>query len=168
MANLPANHNDGCPLMNVKTNQSEQPPIVGRSEPFPSGRLTFLSPRPLPTGLPPMDHGHAVGEVNNGYLDFGTGVTSVFGWQATLGIPLFCFLLFAWCFRLPAYFIWPCNRPRQGAGGCRPGFSRHVGLRASYSCLGQPLWFLHALSSSLAGLWQVKKCNPHPLQSPTP
>lgn len=79
--------------MNVKTNQSEQPPIVGRSEPFPSGRLTFLSPRPLPTGLPPMDHGHAVGEVNNGYLDFGTGVTSVFGWQATLGIPLFCFLL---------------------------------------------------------------------------
>jgi len=84
--------------MNPKHAQSEQTPRAGRSEPFPSGRLTFLSPRPLPTGLPPVDHGHAVGEVNDGYLDFGTGVTPVFGWQATLGIPFFCFLLGAFGF----------------------------------------------------------------------
>ena len=56
--------------MNSKSTQFEQPLHAGRSEPFPSGRLTLLSPKPLPTGLPPVDHGHAVGEVNDGYLDF--------------------------------------------------------------------------------------------------
>jgi len=84
--------------MNPKYAQSEQTPRAGRSEPFPSGRLTFLSPRPLPTGLPPVDHGHAVGEVNDGYLDFGTGVTPVFGWQMTLGGPFGLFLLGAFFF----------------------------------------------------------------------
>ena len=84
--------------MNPKYAKSEQTPRAGRSEPFPSGLLTFLSPRPLPTGLPPVDHGHAVGEVSDGYLDFGTGVTPVFGWQATLGIPFSCFLLGAFGF----------------------------------------------------------------------
>lgn len=81
--------------MDPKNAQPEQPPRAGRFEPFQSGRLTFLSPKPLPTGLPPVDHGHAVGEVNDGYLDFGAGATSVFGWQATLGIPFFCFLFTA-------------------------------------------------------------------------
>ena len=84
--------------MDPKSAQSEQPPRAGRSEPFPSGRLTFLAPKPLPTGLPPVDYGHAVGEVNNSYLDFGAGATSVFGWQSTLGIPFFCFLLGAFFF----------------------------------------------------------------------
>jgi hypothetical protein len=86
--------------MDPKNAQPEQPPRAGRSELFPSGRLTFLSPKPLPTGLPPVDHGHAVGDVSDGYLDFGTGVTPVFGWQATLGIPFFCFLLGALGFPL--------------------------------------------------------------------
>ncbi len=86
--------------MNSRSSEPEIPPRAGRSEPFPSGRLTFLAPRPLPTGLPPMDHGHAVGEVTEGFLDFGTGVTPVFGWQATLGIPFFCFLLGAFGFPL--------------------------------------------------------------------
>lgn len=81
--------------MDPKNAQPEQPPRAGRFEPFPSGWLTFLSPKPLPTGLPPVDHGHAVGDVSDGYLDFGTGVTPVFGWQATLGIPFFCFLFIA-------------------------------------------------------------------------
>jgi len=97
--------------MNSKSTQPEQPPRAGRSEPFPSGRLTFLAPRPLPTGLPPVDHGHAVGEVNEGYLDFGAGATSVFGWQATLGGPFFCFLFTA--FGIPALafvlFYWLGN-----------------------------------------------------------
>lgn len=84
--------------MSPKNAQSEQTPGAGRSEPFPSGRLTFVSPRPLPTGLPPVDHGHAVGEVNDGYLDFGTGVTPVFGWQMTLGGPFGLFLLGAFFF----------------------------------------------------------------------
>lgn len=84
--------------MNSRSTHLELPPRAGRSEPFPSGRLTFLAPRPLPTGLPPVDHGHAVGDVNQSYLDFGAGATSVFGWQATLGIPFFCFLLGAFGF----------------------------------------------------------------------
>ena len=91
--------------MNPKYAQPEQTPRAGRSEPFPSGRLTFLSPRPLPTGLPPVDHGHAVGEVNDGYLDFGTGVTPVFGWQATLGIPFFCFVFIAFFIPLIAFLM---------------------------------------------------------------
>lgn len=86
--------------MSLRNSQSKHTPRAGRSEPFPSGRLTFLSPGPLPTGLPPVDHGHAVGEVSDGYLDFGTGITSAFGWQANLGIPFFCFLLGAFGFPL--------------------------------------------------------------------
>ncbi|HET8800760.1 MAG TPA: hypothetical protein VFN01_06200 [Marinobacter sp.] len=97
--------------MNPTSTQPELPPRAGRSELFPSGRLTFLAPRPLPTGLPPVDHGHAVGEVNGGYLDFGAGATSVFGWQATLGGPFFCFLFTA--FGVPALafvlFYWLGN-----------------------------------------------------------
>jgi len=90
--------------MNAKTNQSELLPRAGRSEPFPSGRLTFLSPAPLPTGLLPVDHDHVVGEVNDAYLDFGAGTTSVFGWQATLGIPFFCFLFIAFVFPIVVFF----------------------------------------------------------------
>lgn len=81
--------------MNSRSSQPEMPPRAGRSEPFPSGRLTFLAPRPLPTGLPPMDHGHAVGEVTEEFLDFGAGTPPVFGWQMTLGGPFFCFLFIA-------------------------------------------------------------------------
>lgn len=84
--------------MNSRNRELEQPHRAGRSEPFPSGRLTFLSPLPLPTGLPPVDHGHAVGEVSGGYLDFGTGVTPVFGIQMVLGGPFFCFLFIAFVF----------------------------------------------------------------------
>ncbi|MFL1406846.1 hypothetical protein ACJO2E_16030 [Marinobacter sp. M1N3S26] len=78
-------HNDG----------KEIPPRAGRTEPFPSGKLTFLSPKPLPTGLPPVDHAHAIGEVNDAYLEFGTGVPSAFSWQATLGGPFGVFIMLA-------------------------------------------------------------------------
>jgi len=86
--------------MKPKSTQPEQPPRAGRAETFPSGRLTFLSPRPLPTGLPPVDHGHAVGEVNDGYLNFGAGATPVFGWQMTLGGPFGLFFIGAFGFPL--------------------------------------------------------------------
>ena len=81
--------------MDPKNALSEQPPRAGRSEPFPSGRLTFLSPKPLPTGLPSTDHGRAVGTINDRYLDFGVGLPPVFGWQITLGGPFGLFLLSA-------------------------------------------------------------------------
>ncbi|WP_328188168.1 hypothetical protein [Marinobacter sp. OP 3.4] len=80
-----SNHNDA----------KEIPPRAGRTEPFPRGKLMFLSPRPLPTGLPPVDHVHAIGEVNDAYLEFGTGVPSAFSWQATLGIPFGVFIMVA-------------------------------------------------------------------------
>ena len=70
-------------------------PRAGIYESFPSGHLTFLSPRPLPTGLPPVDHAYAVGEVNDVYLEFGTGVPSAFSWQVTLGAPFSLFVFAA-------------------------------------------------------------------------
>jgi hypothetical protein len=79
------------------------PPRAGQTESFPSGQLTFLSPMPLPTGLPPVDHGHAVGEVTRGYLDFGVGMPPVFGWQMTLGGPFGLFLLMAAGFPLTLF-----------------------------------------------------------------
>lgn len=97
--------------MNLKHNQPEQSPRAGRSQPFPSGRLTFLSPKPLPTGLRPVDHGHAVGEVNDGYLDFGVGTTPVFGWQMTLGGPFGVFVFIAFFTPAMAFllFYWLGN-----------------------------------------------------------
>ncbi len=67
-------------------------PHAGQVETFFSGQVTYLAPLPLPTDLPPQDYGHAVGEVNDTYLDFGVGLPAVFGWQAGLGLPFsfFC------------------------------------------------------------------------------
>ncbi|TBU76690.1 hypothetical protein DNK06_15470 [Pseudomonas daroniae] len=54
---------------------------------FPGGLVSYLAPLPLPTGQPAQDYAHAVGEVNDTYLDFGVGLPPVFGWQLTLGLP---------------------------------------------------------------------------------
>ncbi|WP_426143915.1 hypothetical protein [Pseudomonas sp. DWP3-1-2] len=62
-------------------------PYAGMVEQFPTGQTVYLAPLPLPTDLPPQDYGHAVGEVNDTYLDFGVGLPAVFGWQMTLGLP---------------------------------------------------------------------------------
>lgn len=110
--------------MNPKSSQFEQPPCAGHSEPFPSGRLTFLSPSPLPTGLPPVDHGHAVGEVSDVHLDFGAGATPVFGLQMVLGGPFFCFLFIA--FGIPGIaflmFYWLGNGWPDGVHALRGVF----------------------------------------------
>ncbi len=66
-------------------------PYAGQVETFLGGQVTYLAPLPLPTELPPQDYGHAVGEVNDTYLDFGVGLPGVFGWQAGIGGP-FSFL----------------------------------------------------------------------------
>lgn len=62
-------------------------PCAGRTEPFPSGKLTFLSPRPLPTGFPSRDHGHVIGEVSDGYMDLGGDRPRVLAWEAMFGGP---------------------------------------------------------------------------------
>jgi hypothetical protein len=63
----------------------DQPRNAGDVEPFPSGRITYLAPLPLPTLLPP--HGPHIGELNEVYMDFGLGSPQVFMWQMTLGLP---------------------------------------------------------------------------------
>src|SRR5690606_1610060 len=62
-------------------------PKAGDVSTFPGGRVSYLAPLPLPTGLPAQDHAHVVGVVNETYLDFGVGLPPVFGWQLTLGLP---------------------------------------------------------------------------------
>jgi len=62
-------------------------PYAGMLESFPTGLITYLAPLPLPTDLPAQDYGHAVGEVNDAYLDFGVGLPAVFAWQMGLGTP---------------------------------------------------------------------------------
>ncbi|WP_025113328.1 hypothetical protein, partial [Pseudomonas sp. H1h] len=63
----------------------EQPRKAGDVEPFPSGKITYLAPLPLPTLLPPR--GPHIGELNEVYMDFGLGSPQVFSWQIILGGP---------------------------------------------------------------------------------
>jgi hypothetical protein len=71
-------------------------------ENFPSGQVIYLAPVPLPTDMPAQDYGNVVGEVNNTYMDFGSGMPAVFGWHITLGVPLSLFFMAA--FLAPAIF----------------------------------------------------------------
>ncbi|MGF6130713.1 hypothetical protein QF019_005952 [Pseudomonas frederiksbergensis] len=63
----------------------EQQRKAGDVEPFPSGRITYLAPLPLPTTMPP--HGPHIGELNEVFMDFGLGWPEVFSWQVILGLP---------------------------------------------------------------------------------
>ncbi|MFV0454433.1 MAG: hypothetical protein ACK5NQ_05465 [Pseudomonas sp.] len=65
----------------------DKPHKAGDSQGFPGGRVSYLAPLPLPAGEPPHDYAHAIGEVNETYLSFGTGLPPVFGWQLRLGGP---------------------------------------------------------------------------------
>jgi hypothetical protein len=78
-------------------------PTAGMVETFPTGQVVYLAPLPLPTDLPAQDYGHAVGEINNTYMDFGVGLPSVFAWQMGLGAPFWA----VWFFGLfmPG-FVW--------------------------------------------------------------
>ena len=68
-------------------------PKAGDVSAFPGGRVSYLAPLPLPTGLPAQDYAHAVGEVNDTYLDFGAGLPNVFSWQFRLGLPLIVWIM---------------------------------------------------------------------------
>lgn len=72
---------------------------AGEVRKFPSGSQTYLSPLPLPTGLPPADHNQMVAEVRNNYLELGAYTPNVFGWQVTIGIPMG--MLIQMCLVLP-------------------------------------------------------------------
>ena len=72
---------------------------AGEIETFPTGRMTYLAPKPLPTGGLPVDYSHAVGVINDRYLDCGIGMSSAFMWQMTLGVPFGFFCLVHWFFQ---------------------------------------------------------------------
>ncbi|PPA03582.1 hypothetical protein C4E44_13490, partial [Pseudomonas sp. MWU12-2312b] len=63
----------------------------GDIEPFPSGKMTYLAPLPLPTPMPP--YGPHIGDLNDVYMDFGLGSPQVFSWQVILGGPLTVLLM---------------------------------------------------------------------------
>lgn len=73
----------------MATSHREQSRNAGDVEPFPSGRVTYLAPFPLPTSMPP--YGPHIGELNDVYMDFGLGSPEAFSWQVILGGP-FSFL----------------------------------------------------------------------------
>ncbi|WP_211277001.1 hypothetical protein [Tamilnaduibacter salinus] len=79
----------------TESNAKEASPHAGKVDTFPTGRLTYLSPRPLPTGYPPVDHGHAIGKVTGHYLDFGVGHSNAFSWQLVIGGSFVLFLISA-------------------------------------------------------------------------
>ncbi|AZT83380.1 hypothetical protein EHN06_07365 [Marinobacter sp. NP-4(2019)] len=72
----------------MKSEADSNSPRAGRTDSFPSGTVTYLSPLPLPTGLPPVDHSQIVSEVRDEYLELGAFSPNVFGWQVTLGLPV--------------------------------------------------------------------------------
>ncbi|MDR9752758.1 hypothetical protein RG836_14985 [Pseudomonas sp. SZMC_28357] len=74
----------------------EKPRKAGDVEPFPSGKITYLAPLPLPTPLPP--HGPHIGEMNDVFMDFGLGSPQVFMWQVTIGLPFSCAFMVAFLF----------------------------------------------------------------------
>ncbi|MHC8319932.1 hypothetical protein ACYZT4_04390 [Pseudomonas sp. GB2N2] len=81
----------------------EQPRNAGDVEPFPSGRITYLAPLPLPTAMPP--HGPHIGELNDVYMDFGLGSPQIFSWQVILGGPFSGTLMLAFLPSLLAGFL---------------------------------------------------------------
>jgi len=83
--------------------QLKQSRKAGDVEPFPSGRITYLAPLPLPTALPP--HGPHIGELNEVFMDFGLGSPQVFMWQVTLGGPFSGTLMLAFLPPMLAAFL---------------------------------------------------------------
>ncbi|MGY1893065.1 hypothetical protein [Pseudomonas sp. SDT291_1_S447] len=83
----------------IVTSQIDQPRKAGDTEPFPSGKITYLAPLPLPTPMPP--YGPHIGELNGEYMDFGLGSPQIFSWQVILGGPLT--MTFIWSVLLPIF-----------------------------------------------------------------
>ncbi|MEO6680054.1 MAG: hypothetical protein ABIO21_22150 [Pseudomonas sp.] len=81
----------------------EQSRKAGDVEPFPSGKITYLAPLPLPTPIPP--HGPHIGELNEVYMDFGLGSPEVFSWQVVLGGPFTLSFMIAFLFPLTGGFL---------------------------------------------------------------
>ncbi|UVL92319.1 hypothetical protein LOY48_14635 [Pseudomonas siliginis] len=92
------NHNE--PLVDA---QCEVIRKAGDVEPFPSGKITYLAPLPLPTQTPP--YRPHIGVLNSVYMDFGLGNPQVFMWQMTLGGPFSGTFMIAFLYPLVGGFI---------------------------------------------------------------
>ncbi|MCP1476529.1 hypothetical protein ABIA54_004625 [Pseudomonas sp. EB276 TE3739] len=92
------NHNE--PVVDA---QCEVIRKAGDVEPFPSGKITYLAPLPLPTQTPP--YGPHIGVLNSVYMDFGLGNPQVFMWQMTLGGPFSGTFMIAFLYPLVGGFI---------------------------------------------------------------
>jgi len=85
---LKLNTSKGLTMLNDRSNplsSSEYEGVkkAGDIEPFPTGKITYLAPLPLPTAMPP--YGPHIGAFNDGYMDFGLGSLEVFPWQLIIG-----------------------------------------------------------------------------------
>lgn len=122
---------------------------AGEIESFPTGRLTYLAPKPLPTGALPVDYGRAVGIVTKQYLDFGVGNSFAFAWQMVLGIPFAGFLLVAVVCPLVAFW-----------GGFHFGTGWEDAARAFWGMFDYVIWIgvgggLFVLLLGLQTRWQM-------------
>jgi hypothetical protein len=72
-------------MPNDQDNASNQARQAGDIEPFPSGKIIYLAPLPLPTVQQPF--GPQIGELNHVFMEFGIGPPQVFMWQVTVGLP---------------------------------------------------------------------------------
>jgi hypothetical protein len=102
------NISDGLTMLNnhnepVVDAQCEVIRKAGDVEPFPSGKMTYLAPLPLPTPMPP--YGPHIGELNDIYMDFGLGTLEVFSWQVILGGPFSGTFMIAFLYPLIGGFI---------------------------------------------------------------
>jgi len=128
---------------------SRQRHQAGEIVSFRTGRLTYLAPKPLPTGALPVDYGRAVGAVTDHYLDFGVGSSFAFAWQMVLGIPFFGFLLVAVVCPLVAFW-----------GGFHFGNGWTDATRAFWGMFNYVIWIgvgggLFALLIGLQTRWKM-------------
>ena len=95
---MPNNHDKP-----VSAAQLQPPRKAGDIEPFPSGKMTYLAPLPLPTPMPP--YGPHIGELNDVYMGFGLGSPQIFSWQVIFGGPLTMTFMFAFLLPLFSFFF---------------------------------------------------------------
>src|SRR5690554_1259543 len=114
----------------MKKTADTKAPRAGNSDAFKSGKVTYLSPLPLPTGLPPVDHSHVVAEVTDEYLELGAFTPNVFGWQLTLAMPMMVVVLS--CIVLPVLMFF-------GGLTIGDGLKDGIGLFGQFFLIGAKL-----------------------------
>lgn len=72
-----------------------QPHQAGDTQAFPSGKITYLAPKPLPTGHQTLDLNGTISTLNEAWLDVGGGYSDVYGWQLLTGVAFGLFLFSA-------------------------------------------------------------------------